>query len=193
MADKLLISGLTWRSKEMQKAAYPDMPFFVAPDEITAMLRPTRRQAVDRIHVLSLACIADTEKALREFLMLAKERGCHIVSKEENQGFYFTKKSDIEHIVNEWRLARNRGAAKIGGRISADLREKEHRAACAVIAERWPLPNDEWRTPDLLKEAGKSIKKKKISYNTAIKYLGKRPIAQYNHQAKLKRKANAKR
>jgi hypothetical protein len=41
--------------------------------------------------------------------------------------------------------------------------------------------------------AGKAIGKKKLAYNTAIKFLGKRPIAQWNYIAKLKRKANAKR
>lgn len=175
---------------EMQKTAHPDMPFFIAPDEIPSMLRPTRRATVDRIHVMSLACIADNEKALREFLTLAKQRGCRIISKEENQEFVLRNKSDVEHFVHEWRLARNRGAAKIGGLISAKLREDEHRKACAVIADRWPLAKEEWRTPDLLREAGQAIGKKKISYNTAIKYLGKRPIAQYNYQAKMKRAAN---
>lgn len=51
--------------------------------------------------------------------------------------------------------------------------KEENDAALEAIVSKWS-------------EAG-------ISLNTAKAHLGKRPIAQYNYQAKLKRKANAKR
>lgn len=74
-------------------------------------------------------------------------------------------------------------AAQVGGKISAALRRKESLAGAEKIKDRWGLPSKIWPTKVLLKEAN-------FSYNTAITIpgLGPRPIAQYNYQAKLKRK-----
>jgi hypothetical protein len=193
MPDKALISSLTWRSLEMQKAAFPDMPHFIAPEDLHSLFRATTRQAIDRIHVLSLGVIADNDRALKDFIALAKQRPCVLVSTEEGAEFGFTKKADVGRLTDSWRVARKHGVAKVGGRVSAAKREDESKKAIEVIRERWPLPNSVWTTPTLLKEAGAAMgKKKPMSYNTAKKYLGSRVIAQFNYQAKLKRKANAK-
>lgn len=182
MADKLLISNLTWRSLEMQRFAYPEMPFFIVPDEITSLIRPTQRMEKLNIHVISYAVIADNEKDFLSFIK-SLPKGTEIHSKEEAGCIGPT--TPIKKALICWKAARKFGAAKVGGRISAAKRQDESKKACAKIADRWPLPNKIWTTPTLLIEAD-------ISYNTAIKFLGKRPIAQYNYQAKLKRKANAK-
>lgn len=77
-------------------------------------------------------------------------------------------------------------ANQINGQKSADLQKARSKKCADKIADRWPMPSKEWRTEDLLNEAG-------ISLNTAKAHLGKRPIAQYNYQAKKKRKErNAK-
>ena len=73
-------------------------------------------------------------------------------------------------------------SSSVGGKISAAKRKKISKTSCAKIADRWVLSNKDWPTHVLLKEAD-------LSYNTAIKFLGKRPIAQWNYLAKMKRKA----
>jgi hypothetical protein len=192
MSEVALISELTWRTLDRQKAAYPAIPHFIAPDDLPTMLRPTRRNEELKVHVMSLAVIADKDADFREFLKAAKKRKV-VLHIWESNSVIVSWACDIEGVVRSWRDARRTGAGKAGGVISAVLREAESRKACEAIRPLWPLPSNEHSTPDLLKMAGKAIGKKKLAYNTAIKFLGKRPIAQYNYQAKLKRKANAKR
>lgn len=180
MSDKALISELTWRSLEMQKAAFPDMPHFVAPDEISAMLRPTTRKTEDKIHVMSFGVITKNEKELRDFAKLCKEKRASIVSLEGRVWYWH---SSTLLLVEAWRIDRKRGAAKVGGKISAEKREAESSVAITKIKDRWGMSSKMWPTHILLKEAD-------IVYNTAVKFLGKRPIAQYNYQAKMKRAAN---
>lgn len=180
MTNKALISELSWRSLKMQREAFPDMPHFVAPDDLPSLLRPTRRNNGALIHVQSLAVIADNEKDFREFITLISKRGCGLVSREEDIGIY-DGKYPSKLIVALWREARMRGAAKIGGQISADKKKAKAAEGIAKIKDRWPLPSSEWPTAVLLEEAG-------VSFNTVKAHLGKRPIAQYNYQAFLKRK-----
>lgn len=180
MANKALISDLTWRSLEMQKAAFPDMPHYVGPKEIPHMLRPTSRQERDTIHVMSLAVIADNEIDFGEFIGLLRARDAFLASKEENLLVGRNKLRSLK-LVEMWRSARRAGIQKIGGHISAAKREAESKEGCDRIRERWPLPSKTWPTAVLLKEAD-------VSYNTAKKFLGRRPIEQANHEAKLKRK-----
>lgn len=184
MTDKALISELTWRTLAMQKAAFPDMPHFVMPDDLQWLMRPTTRKERDRVHVISLGVIADNEKTFREFLALAKKRKIELISREDNQTFFVN--GNCENLVKWWKDARRNGAAKIGAKVSADQKKKETMLAIDKIRDRWPLPSKEWPTKVLLAEADRSL-------NTVKSVLGPRPIAQYNYQAKIKRKANAKR
>lgn len=181
MTDKALISSLTWRSLEMQKAAFPDMPCFIAPNEIPTLLRDSTRNGELNIHVMSLAVIADQEKDFIEFLKLVRARKALIKSKEEDLVIGSTNSSKVFNgWVKKWKAARMNGAAKVGGRISADLRKKKSAEGAARIRARWPLPSSEWPTPVLLMEA-------EMSLNTAKSILGNRPIAQANYRAKMKR------
>lgn len=182
MADIALLSELTWRSLEMQRAAYPDYPHFIAPDEIDIMLRPSSRADDLHIHTLSLAVIADCEKDFVGFLKGLKKRKAWLHSKEEEIVFHnCTSGRHFDAVVKAWKQARRHGVQKIGGKISARKREADSKEKADLIRDRWPLPNKTWRTPVLLREVD-------LSYNTARKFLGPRPIAQYNYQAKLKRK-----
>jgi hypothetical protein len=108
-----------------------------------------------------------------------RRRRISLVSKEENKTYH--PDSRLGDVVLAWREARLNGAAKVGARISADKKIATTKEAVWKIKDRWPLPSDEWPTRVLLKEAG-------LSLNTVKAHLGKRPIAQYNYQAKLKRK-----
>ncbi len=150
------------------------------PGDLPQLFRATTRQARDTIHVASLGVLADTEKSFREFLALAKKRRCEIFSCEDNRSFKLN--GNCENLVKWWKDARRNGVAKIGAKMSADKKKSDSKAKVALITDRWPLPSKEWATKVLLHEAG-------ISLNTAKAHLGKRPIAQYNYQAKLKRKA----
>jgi hypothetical protein len=181
MTDVALISDLTWRSLDMQEAAFPKIAVFTAPDGIPLLFRPTLRKTYDCIHVVSLAVIADKEKDFRAFLDLAKKRGCRLSSLDENETFVIESRTNVEPIVAAWREARKRGAAKIGGIISAEKRRATSSTGAARIRTKWSMPSREHPTVDLLREAS-------ISYNTAISILGRRPIAQANYQAALKRK-----
>jgi hypothetical protein len=188
MIEKALISDLTWRSLEMQKAAFPGMQHYVGPDEMSVLLRPSTRREELIIHVMSLGVIAEKEDTFRTFMKEAWRRGATIRCLET--GIELHPHRSMAAAVVEWRAARKNGVAKVGGKISADLREAESKKGCAAIADRWPLPSKTWPTHVLLKEANASIgKKKPIAYNTAKKIFGSRVIAQYNYQAKLKRKA----
>lgn len=182
MADKALISELTWRSLEMQKAEFPDMQHYIAPDEIDVLLKRTTRKEELNIYVSSLAIVADNEKDFRHFMKLLKERGASLMFPNAESEGGGSRIFSIEKSVREWKKARKLGVQKIGGRISADKRKAESKSGADKIKDRWGMPSKIWPTKILLKEAD-------MAYNTAIQYLGKRPIAQYNYQAKLKRKA----
>lgn len=184
MPDKALISDLTWRSLEMQKAAFPDMPHYTI-DEISSLLRPSIRAEKLNIHVLSLAIIADNEEDFRDFIELAQKRGINLHTKDECLEFLFNRVMAYrtEHLVDMWRKARRNGASKIGGNISGRKKEDITKAAIELIRADWPKPSSEFSTEELLERAD-------VSLNTAKKHLGRRPIEQANYVAKMKRKAN---
>lgn len=182
MSDKALISTLTWRSLEMQKKAFPDFSYFIAPDEIGSLFRKTNRKENVRVHVLSLAVIADNEKSFCAFLDEARTRGCWLHSVEEEQIFEFDSKAcNLDHIVDEWRKARRSGSAQIGAAVSAKKKRERSAVGIAKIKDRWPQPSGVWPTSILLAEAC-------LSLNTVKAALGNRPIAQANYEAAQKRK-----
>ena len=184
MTEKALVSELTWRTLERQREEMLGLPVFVVPDDLPQLFRPTTRKEPDCFHVASLGILADNEKDFRDFLAKAKKRKAELFSREDSK--LYVVNGNCETLVRLWRVARRNGAAKIGANISADRKKAATKEAVAKIADRWPMSSDEWPTKLLLAEAD-------ISLNTAKAHLGKRPIAQYNYQAKLKRKANAKR
>jgi hypothetical protein len=147
MADKALISELTWRSLKMQKDAFPDMPHYIAPDDIATLLRPSTRKDTLRIHVVSLAIMADKEKDFRELLKLIKRRKANIVTIEEG----FTSVGNESHLVEQWRLARRKGAAKRGGEAKSKNSEQKFWDGFTKIADRWHLKDT---SKVLMKEAG---------------------------------------
>ena len=155
------------------------MQMFTAPDDIPVMLRPSLRREELIVHVASIGIIADNEKDIRRFGMLCKARHATVFSHDEK---HWLCNQSINKLVEVWRESRKNGAAKIGARISADRKKAKGKAAADRIADRWPKSSGEFPTKALLAEAG-------ISLNTAKAHLGKRPIAQYNYEAKLKRRA----
>lgn len=175
MTDKALISDLTWRSLDMQRKAFPDMPHFVAPNDVASLLRPTRRQQTLRICVVSLGVMSDTEKNFLYILSGIRKIKAHIWEEETRTEYH--DDCPIKNVVNAWKVARRDGAAKIGAKISADRKKARVRQACALISDRWPMPSSEHPTSKLLEEAG-------ISLNSVKAVLGSRPIAQYNYRTK---------
>lgn len=185
MTKKALISALTWRSLDMQRKEFADMPCFVAPDEIPTLLRPTSRKERLYILVMSLAVIADNEKDFDAFWKKLPD-DCSVVSQEDETEYC----SDLraEDMRDYWRAARRNGAARIGAAISAKNKRDKSAAGIAKIKDRWPQGSGAWPTAALLAEAG-------LSLNTVKAVLGARPIAQANYEAAQKRKErrNAKR
>lgn len=124
------------------------------------------------------------------------ERAIHhnLISKRIEGEWFSCSLSDVVKIVDiirkETKSFRNwsnheeaakSGLMKLIHKDAAKKREKISRNKCNKIKSRWVLPNKEHSTASLLNEAG-------IVYNTAVKFLGPRPIAQYKYQAAQKRK-----
>ena len=177
MSDKALISEYTWRSLEMQKAAFPEMPHYMLPNQESELLRPTRRERKDVFHAMSLAVIAKREPDFRDFVRMVQKIGATIETKD-GCIFPHTKMSDA---VEVWKIARRSASGRIGAQISADRKRAKSAAGIAFIKDLWPQPSNVYSTRELLDKAG-------VSLNTAKAHLGKRPIAQYNYQAAQKRK-----
>lgn len=164
----------------MQREAFPGMPHFISPDEVSSLLRTTQRSTPFSIHVMSLAVIADKRQGFAEFKR-SLPKNATVVSQE---GCTINRATPMTKAVELWSTARKNGVAKVGGRISADNRKKKSAEGAARIKDRWGLPSKTWSTRILLKEAD-------ISYNTAKTLLPPRPVAQYNHKAKHGRQINA--
>lgn len=180
MADKALISEFTWRSLAMQKGAFPDMPHFIAPDDMASLLRQTQRKDRLFVHVMSLAVIAEDGEGFELFWRkLPKDAAVRDLDRcQVIEASFPIKKAKMLFLS-----ARKFGAAKIGGQISADNRKAKSAIGAKLIEGRWGMPSRDWPTKVLLKEAD-------ISYNTAKTILPPRPIAQYNYKTKMKRKHN---
>jgi hypothetical protein len=164
MPDVALISDITWRGLEMQREAFPNMPHFVGPDEIPTMLRPSNRKDVLRIHVLSLAIIAENADKLRMFVRAAYERDAKIISKETGKE-YCRRTKIAGRVVDDWLTARRIGAAKAGGEENAKRAEREFWEGFSKIKDRWHLPaKKENASKPLLKQA-------RTSRNTVRRYI----------------------
>lgn len=181
MAIKALLTDLTWRTEGQQLAVMPEVAHvYHGIEGRSLLLRPTSRKEPAIFYVASIACLSDDEDDLIDFLRAAKKRDVRIICIEENFEWYPQRSLSI--VLKAWKLARNNGAARVGGQISAAKREAIARAGAAKIKDRWPLPNAAWRTEDLLKEG-------ELSRTSANKYLGRRPLAQAACEAAQKRKA----
>lgn len=147
MSDVALISSHTYRSEELQRATYPDYPHFTIT-EIPTMLRPSQRSSKLNVHVLSLACAAETEDSFRKFVRLLKARKAALHSKEDN----LTGKNHPEdYLVKLWRKARRNGAAKAGGDARSVKALLEFWEGFCRIKDRW---HGDEKSTDLLKVAG---------------------------------------
>lgn len=183
MAPKVYRSNLTWRTLDYQDSilapavpGWPDVPIYTGEDDLQNLLRPTTRKSIDDLYMASLAILAKHEdKFKKHFDALVKK--FRVIAVEEGIDW----KTSGPQAVKAWKLARKKDSGKHGGTISAERKKAETKEAIELIRDRWPLPSKEWPTSVLLDEAD-------ISLNTAKAHLGKRPIAQYNHEAKMKRK-----
>lgn len=147
MPDVALISDLTYRPLEKQRATYPDYPHFT-PAEIPTMLRVSQRTSRLNVHVLSLACAAESEEDFRSFVRLLKARKAALHSKEDQ----LTGKNHPEdYLVKMWRAARRNGAAVAGGIENSKRAELNFWQCFAKIQDRWHLSEN---SETLMKEAG---------------------------------------
>lgn len=184
MSDKAVISELTWRTLKQQQAELYGMPMFVIPDDMSQLFRPTSRKDCDRLHVVSLGVIADSEKGFRDFLAQAKKRKMHIVSREDDQTFIVN--GNCENLVKWWKDARRKGSAKVGGERGGAVKR-------AAIAERAKgLTKEEW-TDGSIKNA-QLVKKYGCSLNALKRYASDKGWGHDRQKAIWRRESrNAKR
>jgi hypothetical protein len=188
---KIFISDFTYRTEAKQLEKLAEHPNFAGapifrPADLSTMFRATQRAEIDTYYAASLACLAETEERLLEFLAGCRQRKACIGTIEEE--FEWRPGQSDAGIVKAWKLARVRGAAKAGADQSKANRDAISKKACDAIEPFWRLPNKDHPTANLLKAANKAIGKRgRLHYRTAIKHLGRRPIKQANHEAAKKR------
>jgi len=164
MTDKALISGYTWRPIAMQKAAFPDMQHYVAPDELELLLRPSTRKIELNVHVLSYAVIAENRRGLEDFVSLCKARKATVHSKES--GTSWRPNQSSASLIDAWASARKTGAAKAGGDAMRANAEKKFWIGFEKIKDRWHLPSEGANISKLL------LAEADTSRNTVKDYLG---------------------
>src|ERR1017187_4746759 len=128
MTVKVLITSLTWRAEAQQwksitplLGSYTDAPVYYEVDGRNSLVRSTTRKGTDIVYVASLGCLSDDEDDLIDFLRAAKKRDIQIICVDENFTWYPQRSLSI--VLKAWKLARNNGAAKVGGQISAAKRQ----------------------------------------------------------------------
>lgn len=148
MTHKALISELSHRSLKMQRDAFPDMPHYTAPHEIGMVLRPSTRKEQLKLHVVSLAVIADNEKDFRSFIALARKRDVILCLED---GLMLNCKAPINHLIDKWKGSRREGAAKAGGDSKSRNSFLKFWDGFSKIKDRWHLNEN---SKGLMKEAG---------------------------------------
>lgn len=136
------------------------------------LLRATRKR--DVAYVASLACLAMHEADLAGFLLAFGARGGAAIVLDIDLTIPAGAMTPEAHAAIAAFRKTKRGTQTEPGRLSgakvaAERREAEARAKAEPFRDRWNRKDD--RTLDLLAEMD-------LSYNTASKYLGKRPEAQ---------------
>ena len=189
MPFKLFVSDYTYRTEAQQIATLHTKPELITapvfrPGDEQTMFRPTTRKVSDTYYASSVACFAANEERFKEFLGLCRGKNVCLASIEE--GWEWRPGQSTSNAVQVWKAARVNGAAKIGAKISGDKRKAESIEMVMAIQDKWALPSSRYTIKCLETLSGRSR-------NTIVSILGPRTLAQYNYQAKLKRKANAKR
>jgi len=149
MYDTVVISEFSRHTIKAQKDEYPQGPYFLLPDDASALFRKTQRKKTRTFHVLSLAVIANNEEEFKKFVHKAWDVPAFIESKKEN--YVIHPKSNINNAVNAWKKARREGAAKAGGDAKSKNSEEKFWSGFRKIANRWHL---EETSKSLMKEAG---------------------------------------
>lgn len=149
-------------------------------DQRGDMLRATRRR--DVIYVASLACLSVHEADLFDFLFDVGQRGGTVmvldIDLEIPPGSITREARDsVKALRATKRRAQTEPGREKGYKVAAERREAEARAKAEPFRDRWNRRDD--KTPDLLVEMD-------LSYNTAAKYLDKRPVAQRKFELALR-------
>jgi len=165
MVDVALISEWSRHTLEAQKKAHPDMPYFVAPQDLPSLLRPTQRKASLNIHILSLACAADSQKSFKAFIVMACRRGATVTCKDTGEKF---SKGNVQigRLVAAWKASRRRGAGAAGGEAKGRNGAQRFWIGFNKIVDRWHLPS---KPPNL---SNRLLKEAKVSRNTIVNYTG---------------------
>lgn len=141
-----------------------------------ALLRKTgRRGARETIYVASLALLAWELRDFQRCLVAAEARGATVVALDTGTEIPPDANRKALADAGDEFLSRRKSVATEGargtggGKIAGARRAAQAAAKAEPFRDRWKRKDDS--TPKLLNEMG-------LSYNTACKYLGKRPEAQ---------------
>ena len=145
-----------------------------------AILRPTRRATSETVHVAALPCLAWSPGDFLGVLAGLSARNATLVCLDDGTTVPPNDASAIARAAAAFDRALRRvgEGLKTGGMVSGERRSDVAQAKCATIRERWGMPNAEWTTTALCREAG-------VSKPTALKWLGPRDVAQRAYQIKL--------
>lgn len=185
MTVKVFKSTWTWRTLTHQEQVlapavpgWPNVPVYIDHEGLNSLFRPTTRKTIDTIYIASVGLLGTEEECVENIAREFMKRGWRLIAIEEKIDW---KKLTVREVLDAWQYARINGAARVGGRISAQNRKARIKAGTDKIKERWRLPSNLWPTKILLEEID-------VSLNSVKSVLGSRLIAQKNYQAMLKRK-----
>jgi hypothetical protein len=151
------------------------------------MLRPTSRNTRDEVvYIASLACFAWGVADFSSAIAAMGERGATLVALHEGitippDAGARSLAEAVKAFVSAKRSVTG-GGTKAGVIAAAATKRAMTDDAVKKIKDRWHLPTKDHPTWQLLAEA-------KLSLNTVVDRLGKRPAAQREHQKRLKREA----
>lgn len=140
-----------------------------------SLLRKTNRRTAETIYVPTLAILAWELRDFQRCLVAAEARNATVVALDTGTEIPPNASRAALADAGDEFLSRRKSAstegarATDGGKIAGERRAAEAMAKAEPFRERWKRRDDS--TPKLLREMD-------LSYNTACKYLGKRPDAQ---------------
>lgn len=159
------------------------------------MLRPTSRKTPETIHAASPVCLALSPTDLGRVLAAAAARNATVVF--HDSGLRVPPDAGaavISEAIQALETAKRSASGKTGRpgyETSSEKRVDDAKRRVELIREDWAKRDH--ITADLLARAGH--RGKALSFNTAVKYLGRRALAQKkydDHLAYLVRKAAKK-
>jgi len=143
-------------------------------------LRPSTRAVPTPLHVAALPVMGWGSDDFRSVLAALAGGNCMLISHETGTTIQpGAAEADRERAVQEFVTRRRKASKEVsrikGAQVSADRRRARTKAGAERIRDRWGN-RAEWKTKDLLREAG--APGRPLSYNAVVGHLGGREAAE---------------